>query len=104
MQNNPQTPVEIVAGTCCLYICNCSTIIGEWDLMRWIVKKHFEYGKRLTARAVYCGAELRGILRPRSIDRTQTELTRSTLVDLITKDGTHTFNCKYLTHITINEP
>lgn len=102
MQN--KTLEEINAGTCCLYICNCSTIIGEWDLMRWIVKKHFEYGKRLTARANYHGAELRGVLLPRSIDRTQPELTRSTLVDLITTKGTHTFNCKYLTHIEITHP
>lgn len=100
MKPNLLTPEEIIAGTRCLYICNVQTILGEWDLMRWIVKKHLEYGTRLKARATYCGAELRGILRPRSIDRTQPELTRSTLVDLITNEGLRTFNCKYLTHIT----
>lgn len=95
---------EIYPSELTLIICGGTYMLDEWELMRWIVKKHLEYGARLKARAVYCGAELRGILRPRSIDRTVHELTRSTLVDLITNKGLRTFNCKYLTHIEITHP
>ena len=86
-----------------LLICGSECTVDPWELMRWIVCKHHRYGERLTACADYFGYK-HGVLRPRSIDLTQPVLTRSLLVDLITKDGTHTFNCKYLTHITINEP
>lgn len=57
-------------------------------------------GSQLTATAVYKGKSLSGQLRPHSIDRTQVELTRSCLVDLLTVEGTFTFNCKHLISIT----
>lgn len=95
---------ETYSSNLTLTICGGTYMLDPWELMRWIVKKHFEYGKRLKGRANYHGTELRGVLLPHSIDRTQTELTRSTLVDLITNEGLRTFNCKYLTHIEITHP
>ena len=80
-------------------ICGFLNIVDPWELMHWITKKILA-GSQLTATAVYMGKSISGKLKPHSIDRTQVELTRTCLVDLLTVEGTFTFNCKHLIDIT----
>lgn len=84
-------------------ICSGTYTLDQWELLRWIVQKTLQ-GQKLYAKGTWAGKHISGQLLPHSIDRTQPELTRSTLVDLITTKGTHTFNCKYLTRIEITNP
>ena len=84
-------------------ICGCPCELDPWELIRWIVIKHLE-GTALHAEATCYGTRISGELHPHSIDRTQHELTRSTLVDIHTPDGTVTCNCKHLTKITLLHP
>lgn len=82
-----------------LIICGGTYMLDPWELMRWIVQKTLQ-GQKLYCKGTWASTFISGQLLPHSIDRTQPELTRSTLVDLITNEGLRTFNCKYLTHIT----
>lgn len=83
-----------------LTICGMPTILGQDDLATWIVRLHCRYGPHLQAKANFHGMK-KGTLRPRSINRYYPELTGSNLVDLITDDGTYTFNNKFLTEISV---
>ena len=86
-----------------LTICGGTYTLDPWELLRWIVQKTLQ-GQKLYAKGTWAGKRISGQLLPRSIDRTQTELTRSTLVDIITNKGLRTVNCKHLTHIEITHP
>lgn len=90
--------------TISLEICYCRCELEPWELIRWIVTKHHEYGHRLKASVqdISFFGEREGILRPHSIDRTQHEQSRSLLVDILTKDGLLTCHCKNLTRIWID--
>jgi hypothetical protein len=79
-------------------ICGFPNILDPWDLIRWITLK-FLAGSQLTATAVYFGKRISGQLKPHSLERTQQELARSCLVDLLTEKGTFTFNCKHIIDI-----
>lgn len=71
-----------------LTICGCFCELEKAELMRWIVSKYLQYGSRMTARASKNGtAEVSGILQPMSVDRTQQEKTRSSLVRLYNPFG-----------------
>ena len=82
-------------------ICGFPNILDTWELIHWITAKTLT-GSKLTASAFYHNTYLKGQLLPHSIDGTQFELTRSLLVDLITPQGTYTFNCKHLTDIELD--
>lgn len=83
-----------------LTICGLPTILKQRDLATWIVRLYCRYGPHLRAKANFHG-EKKGALRPRSINRFYPDLTVSFLVDLITDEGTYTFNNKFLTEITV---
>lgn len=97
MQNETYSP-DIT-----LTICGGTYTLDQWELMRWIVQKTLQ-GQKLYCKGEWAGRRISGKLLPHSIDRTQPELTRSTLVDLITNKGLRTVNCKHLTHIEITHP
>lgn len=81
-------------------ICGFPNFLSPWVLMRYITR-NFCAGSLMRATALYQGIRISGQLKPHSIDRTQAELTRSRLVDLLTEDGTFTLNCKYLKEIDL---
>ena len=95
---NPETHPDIIT----LEICGGSVTLGPWELMRWIVQKTILQGQTLYARGECAATPINGKLLPHSVDRTQRELTRSLLVDILTDNGTYTINCKHLTLIYTN--
>ena len=92
---NTETHPDIIS----LKICGCGVTLDPWELMRWIVQKTILQCQTLYASGECAATPINGKLLPHSVDRTQYELTRSLLVDILTDNGTYTITCKHLTRI-----
>lgn len=86
-----------------LKICGWTCELDPWELIRWIGIQTLFRNATLTAKAMYCNTELQGRLTLYSKNRFMPELSMTLLVNLLTPQGTYTFNCKHLTEIELDD-
>jgi hypothetical protein len=84
-----------------LKICGWTCELDPWELIRWIGVQTLFRNATLRATAFYCNTEIEGRLALYSKNRFMSELSSTLLVNLLTPQGTYTFNCKHLTSIEL---